>query len=96
MKDGLNYLYVGKYTVLRCPHMLYATKQYWCSNCLSFFLKDPENKIYDALDLNRGVKETFFSISTPFAFLERLTKPGGMKDLIDVLSKWNKGKSGEY
>jgi hypothetical protein len=52
---------------------------------------DPENALYDSLDLNRGVKETFFSISTPFAFLDRLTKPGGTRELVEVLSKWNKG-----
>lgn len=46
--------------------------------------------LYDALYLNRGVKETFFSVSTPFAFLQRFTKEGGMKDLNEVLSKWNK------
>jgi hypothetical protein len=53
---------------------------------------DPENTLYDALYLNRGVKETFLSVSTPFAFLDRMTKKGGMKDLAEVLSKWNKGR----
>jgi hypothetical protein len=38
------------------------------------------------------VKETFFSVSTPLSFLDRLTKKDGMKDLIEVLSKWNKGE----
>jgi len=52
---------------------------------------DPDNTIYDALYLNRGVKETFFSLSTPQAFLERLKKPDGLKDLGEVLSKWSKG-----
>lgn len=56
------------------------------------FCADPENALYDDLDLRRGVKETFFSISTPLAFLDRFTKKDGMKDLIEVLSKWNKGK----
>lgn len=51
---------------------------------------DPDNTLYDELYLNRGVKETFFSVSTPFAFLERLQKPDGFKDLGEVLSKWNK------
>lgn len=55
-----------------------------------YLFVDPENVLYDALYLNRGVKETFFSISTPFAFLNRFTKEGGMKDLNEVLSKWNK------
>lgn len=53
---------------------------------------DPENALYDDLDLNRGVVETFFSPSTPFAFLDRFTKKDGMKDLTEVLSKWNKGE----
>jgi len=52
---------------------------------------DPDNTIYDELDLNRGVKETFFSISTPFAFLDRLQKKDGLKELGGVLAKWNKG-----
>ena len=51
---------------------------------------DPDNALYDHLDLNRGIKETFFSPSTPFAFLDRLVKPDGMKELIEVMSKWNK------
>lgn len=58
----------------------------------SFLVIDPENALYDALYLNRGVKETFFSVSTPFAFLERLKKPDGLKDLGEVLSKWSKGE----
>lgn len=55
-----------------------------------YLFVDPENAIYDDLDLNRGVKETLFSPSTPFAFLDRFTKKDGMKDLLGVLSKWNK------
>jgi len=57
-----------------------------------FLYTDPENALYDDLDLNRGVVETFFSSSTPFAFLERFTKKDGMKELTEVLSKWNKGE----
>ena len=56
-----------------------------------YLFVDPENTLYDDLQLNRGIKETFFSPSTPFAFLERFTKKDGMKELIEVLSKWNKG-----
>ena len=55
-----------------------------------YYTIDPENALYDDLDLRRGVKETFFSPSTPFAFLERFTKKDGMKELGEVLSKWNK------
>ena len=53
---------------------------------------DPENKIYDALDLNRGIDRTFANINTPLAFLDRFTKKDGMKDLLNVLSKWSNGK----
>jgi hypothetical protein len=52
---------------------------------------DPDNALYDTLNLNKGIKETFFSPSTPFAFLGRFTKKDGMKELTEVLSKWNKG-----
>ena len=55
-----------------------------------YIFVDPGNKLYDSLLLNRGVKETFFSIETPMAFLDRFTKPGGTKELREVLSKWNK------
>jgi hypothetical protein len=55
-----------------------------------YIFTDPENALYDDLDLRRGIKETFFSPSTPFAFLERFTKKDGMKELGEVLSKWNK------
>jgi hypothetical protein len=55
-----------------------------------YLFVDPENKLYDTLLLNRGLKETFFSIETPLAFLDRFTEPGGTNDLLQVLSKWNK------
>lgn len=60
-----------------------------------YLFVDPENLLYDELSLNFGVKETFFSIETPFAFLDRFSKQDGMKDLLQVLSKWNKGRSKE-
>ena len=56
-----------------------------------YLFVDPENALYDSLQLNRGVRETFYSIETPFSFLNRLTKPNGMKQLGQVLSKWNRG-----
>uniref|UniRef100_A0A7R9ZK69 Uncharacterized protein n=1 Tax=Craspedostauros australis TaxID=1486917 RepID=A0A7R9ZK69_9STRA len=55
-----------------------------------YLFVDPTNKIYDKLYLNRGVKETFFTPSTPYAFLERFLKPGGMNEFGEVMSKWNK------
>jgi len=55
-----------------------------------FLFVDPDNSLYDALDLNRGIKETFFSPSTPLSFLDRFTRKDGMSNLVEVLSKWNK------
>jgi hypothetical protein len=59
-----------------------------------YLFVDPENALYDNLDLNRGVKRTFFSLSTPLSFVDRLSKPDGAKDLAEILSKWSKGMSG--
>jgi hypothetical protein len=57
-----------------------------------YLFVDPDNTLYDALDLNRGIQRTFFNIQTPYAFLRRLQEKDGMLDLIDVLSKWSNGK----
>ena len=54
-----------------------------------YLFVDPDNALYDELELNRGVKSTFFSLSTPFSFLNRATSKDGMSDLFQVLSKWN-------
>mmetsp|Transcript_72793 Transcript_72793/g.109810 ORF Transcript_72793/g.109810 Transcript_72793/m.109810 type:complete len:132 (+) Transcript_72793:536-931(+) len=54
-----------------------------------YLFVDPENGLYDDLELNKGLKETFLSPSTPFAFLDRFTKSGGTKELGEVLSKWS-------
>mmetsp|Transcript_21906 Transcript_21906/g.60914 ORF Transcript_21906/g.60914 Transcript_21906/m.60914 type:complete len:101 (+) Transcript_21906:476-778(+) len=51
---------------------------------------DPENALYDALDLNRGVQRTLFNPATPFAFLDRFTSRNGTKQLGTVLSKWSR------
>ena len=56
-----------------------------------YLFVDPENALYDNLDLNRGIKRTFFSLSTPLSFVDRLSKPDGAKDLAEILSKWSKG-----
>lgn len=52
-----------------------------------FVFADPENTLYDRLDLNRGVPSTFFSIATPLALGDRFLK-GDTKDLGEVLEKW--------
>jgi hypothetical protein len=56
-----------------------------------YLFVDPVNALYDAISLNRGVDRTFFNINTPLAFVERLTKEDGMKDLVNILGKWSKG-----
>jgi hypothetical protein len=56
-----------------------------------YLFVDPENALYDRLELNRGVQRTFFNANTAFAFLDRFTRRNGTKDLQDVLSKWSKG-----
>lgn len=55
-----------------------------------YLFVDPENALYDDLDLNRGVQRTFFNPNTPFSFLERFTKPDGTRELGEILSKWSK------
>lgn len=57
---------------------------------VDYLFVDPENVLYDALDLNRGIQRTFFNPSTPFAFLDRFTQKDGTKELGEVLSKWSK------
>jgi len=54
------------------------------------FFVDPENALYDALDLNRGLQRTFFNANTAFAFLKRIQQKDGLQDLFLVLSKWSR------
>jgi len=51
---------------------------------------DPDNEAYDNLDLNRGVRLTFFSPATSWAFGRRVLdgKPMLTEELSAVLSKW--------
>ena len=35
---------------------------------------DPDNACYDALRLRKGVVDTFFNVSTPYAILDRIQK----------------------
>jgi hypothetical protein len=66
------------------------------ANGEQYLFVDPENALYDNLDLNRGVKRTFFSPSTPLSFLDRLSKPDGAKELKEILFKWSKGMTDYY
>ena len=52
---------------------------------------DPENTLYDTLELNRGVQRTFMNFNTPFSFVRRFKEKDGMKDLLSVLSNWKDG-----
>ncbi len=62
------------------------------NDALEWIFVDPENKSYDALQLNSGIETTFLSIETPFAFRDRIFgmngRKDGMKDLLDILGKW--------
>jgi len=62
------------------------------TNADQLLFVDPENGLYDALQLNRGVDRTFFNINTPYSMVDRFTKKDGMKQLTGVLGKWNKGE----
>jgi hypothetical protein len=57
-----------------------------------YLFVDPENALYDLLDLNRGIQRTFFNVNTPYAFLRRFTEKDGMEDLVNILSRWKDGK----
>ena len=61
-------------------------------NFAEYLYVDPKSALYDSLNLNKGVSSTFFSLGTPFAFLERFTTRDGTQELYEVLSKWNKGQ----
>lgn len=49
---------------------------------------DGENATYDALQLKKGARRTFFSADTAFAMLERFKKDGAA-DLVNVLKNWD-------
>lgn len=55
----------------------------------SFLFADPDNSVYDDLDLNRGVSVTFFNPATPFSIRDRLFQKNGMKELTEVLGRWS-------
>lgn len=59
----------------------------------NYLFVDPENLLYDTLDLNRGIQRTFLNINTPYAFVRRFTQKDGMEDLLNILSKWKDGTS---
>jgi len=52
---------------------------------------DPENALYDALELNGGITK-FMTADTAFTFRDRIfgmnNRKDGMSGLFDVLSKW--------
>lgn len=48
---------------------------------------DPENSAYTALNLVKGVQQTFFTIDTPLSILARAQKDGAA-DLIAATAKW--------
>jgi len=48
---------------------------------------DPDNAVYAALGLRKGVGATLFSASTPFAILDRVRKDGAA-DLLAATARW--------
>lgn len=68
------------------------TKHLQIDNGQEWLYVDPDNVLYDALQLNYGIGTTFFSIDTPLAFKDRIFgsngRKDGMEDLLDVMSKW--------
>ena len=81
---GIRMVSIGKPEVGKalCEHL-------GIKNGDTFVYADPENSLYDDLDLNRGIAETFFNPATPFAIRDRLFKRDGMKSLNEVLGKWS-------
>lgn len=53
-----------------------------------FLYADPENTIYDALKLEKSIKNTFFDQRTPLSLVKRFKTPGRSEDLIEALSTW--------
>jgi len=84
---GLKMISIGKPEVgaSLCDHL-------GVKDCSNFLFADPENKLYNDLELNKGVDVTFFNPATPFAIKDRLFKKDGMKRLNEVLGKWSGGK----
>lgn len=50
-------------------------------------MADPDNVLYSALRLKKGVLATFFSQATAFSFLKRIRR-GSLGDLGTVLKTW--------
>lgn len=44
--------------------------------------------MYDALKLRKGTRETFFSMSTPLAFLDWARRNRGLQFLREMVSNW--------
>jgi len=57
-------------------------------NLADYLYVDPNNTLYDSLNLNKGVKSLVLP-GTAFAFLKRFIEPDGTKELYEVLTKWN-------
>ena len=81
-KEGCKLLAIGIGTVERanefCDHVGFPKE---------ILLSDPENAAYDALQLQKGVVDTFFTPDTPFAILRRL-QADGAADLVAATSRW--------
>lgn len=52
-----------------------------------FVYADPDNGLYDDLDLNRGVA-TLMAPATAYRFRDRIFKEGNLAPLFQVLARW--------
>jgi len=57
------------------------------NNGQEYIFADPENDCYSKLALNSGWN-TMIRPATAFRFKDRLSQPGSMKSLFEVLGKW--------
>ena len=52
-----------------------------------YLYADPENTVYDKLQLIKNLPDTFFNPATPYAILDRVKK-GQTEDLQKALGRW--------
>lgn len=59
------------------------------------FYADEQGALYEALALNKGARETFFSPSTPFAFAEWLGRENALAETLAAWKPWLPPKQGQ-
>jgi hypothetical protein len=83
---GVSVISIGKPEVGKavCQHLELVDPKSW-------IYSDPTSALYEAIDLNSGLKN-FITIDTAFTFRDRFlglnNRQDGMSELMDVLGKW--------